>query len=400
MSTSGSSSSNFSLLAADPEDSCPRDDDDDEALQKLIMKNHEEGSLPQSIVRALQRTAADMQDEELSGIMEEKIKQYVLSKEIKKAEQRIVDTEIDERILNETHQENGTGRVIDEEELVAKCEEEIQVYVKKQEQLESLGCSIGDNNQQNATVNNDPPSPVGTTNSSQSQSRSTRPLTREQLAAASLPNLPLEIGDHVYQWRSFVGIPGIFQHHGIVMDIGRDENGEMELKIADFSCILRSSMTVVNNDTYIKEKDQKSVDILTGPEDENNRRSLRSPHGVLRVYKSGARDPKWRKVHYRASVWKTSLWRSGTCTCVDSDPPAKVLARAYFLLEHPELLPSYHIFNSNCECVAVWCKTGKWCTLQASSVLSLTVRNALSIWYCCNRFQAHFVFVSHMTSCF
>lgn len=49
----------------------------------------------------------------------------------------------------------------------------------------------------------------------------------------------------------------------------------------------------------------------------------------------------------------------------------------YFLLEHPELLPSYHIFRSNCECVSLWCKTGFWCTLQASSLLSLTAAGQL-----------------------
>ena len=34
-----------------------------------------------------------------------------------------------------------------------------------------------------------------------------RPLT----VSDALPDLPLEIGDHVYQWRSFAGIPGVFQ---------------------------------------------------------------------------------------------------------------------------------------------------------------------------------------------
>ena len=29
----------------------------------------------------------------------------------------------------------------------------------------------------------------------------------------------LQVGDHVYQWRSWMRIPGVFQHHGIVMDI-------------------------------------------------------------------------------------------------------------------------------------------------------------------------------------
>jgi hypothetical protein len=53
-----------------------------------------------------------------------------------------------------------------------------------------------------------------------------------------------------------------------------------------------------------------------------------------------------------------------------SDPPLLVLARTRFILEHGEsILPPYHILNSNSECIAVWCKTGRWSTFQASVFL-------------------------------
>ncbi|KAL3797341.1 hypothetical protein ACHAWO_005500 [Cyclotella atomus] len=56
-----------------------------------------------------------------------------------------------------------------------------------------------------------------------------------------------------------------------------------------------------------------------------------------------------------------------------SDPPILVLARTRFLLEQGEdFLPPYHIVNSNSECIAVWCKTGRWSTLQASVFLHST----------------------------
>lgn len=56
-----------------------------------------------------------------------------------------------------------------------------------------------------------------------------------------------------------------------------------------------------------------------------------------------------------------------------SDPPILVLARTRFILEHGEnILPPYHIINSNSECISVWCKTGKWSTLQASVFLHST----------------------------
>ena len=47
-----------------------------------------------------------------------------------------------------------------------------------------------------------------------------------------------------------------------------------------------------------------------------------------------------------------------------------VLARTKFILEHGEsILPPYHILNANSECIAVWCKTGRWSTFQASVYL-------------------------------
>ena len=54
---------------------------------------------------------------------------------------------------------------------------------------------------------------------------------------------------------------------------------------------------------------------------------------------------------------------SSTCK---SDPAKIVLARVRFLLENEDdVLPAYHVFNSNSECIAVWCKTGRWSSLQS-----------------------------------
>ena len=52
------------------------------------------------------------------------------------------------------------------------------------------------------------------------------------------------------------------------------------------------------------------------------------------------------------------------------DPTKVVLARTRFLLRHGEsVLPPYNIFHANSECIAVWCKTGRWQTLQTSIFL-------------------------------
>jgi hypothetical protein len=59
-------------------------------------------------------------------------------------------------------------------------------------------------------------------------------------------------------------------------------------------------------------------------------------------------------------------------TLPKSDPTNIVIARVRFLLTNPENLPAHHILISNSECIAVWCKTGRWSTLQASIFLQST----------------------------
>jgi hypothetical protein len=70
---------------------------------------------------------------------------------------------------------------------------------------------------------------------------------------------------------------------------------------------------------------------------------------------------------------KKSEKKDDTPNLPRSDPPKLVLARTRFLLAQGEdFLPPYHIVNSNSECIAVWCKTGRWSTLQASVFLHST----------------------------
>jgi hypothetical protein len=64
-----------------------------------------------------------------------------------------------------------------------------------------------------------------------------------------------------------------------------------------------------------------------------------------------------------------------------SDPPGIVLARVRYLLEHEtvvkgkhhnSVLPPYHLFYANSECIAVFCKTGTFSTFQAAVFLHST----------------------------
>lgn len=220
----------------------------------------------------------------------------------------------------------------------------------------------------------------------------------------------LQIGDHVYQWRSLAGVPWVFQHHGIVMDvvrsddiIGDDENGKSRTKtivrliIADFSNVetqnqkkkgpskpshqlhqqqqaasgaaagQRESSTTLDGDKM--EARERNTQKNSAVRRSSSSRLSLAQEGIMRTYTD---TDKWHKVHYQSKWWMRQVYRSGTCTKAKPDPVGLVLARVHFILQHPELLPDYHVFHANCECVAFWCKTGRWSTLQASTFLELT----------------------------
>jgi hypothetical protein len=190
----------------------------------------------------------------------------------------------------------------------------------------------------------------------------------------------LEIGDHVYQWRSWMGVPGVFQHHGIVMDILYENSleeggGEQQPDAGAVNTPTRNSeravvtarLTIADFSNVEHQSDHRA---RADPVEQQRRRlSGLTQEGILRTYTD---TDQWHKVEYDASWWKRSVYRAGTCTSVSSDATGLVLARVNYILRHPDALPDYHVVNANCECVAVWCKTGRWSTLQASSLLELT----------------------------
>ena len=182
------------------------------------------------------------------------------------------------------------------------------------------------------------------------------------------------LGDHVYIWCNLGVVPGVFQHHGIVVDVtepvggakddgngdGRNEAQEKiggTVTIADFSYVVSDEA---------KKKDLPSSSSLSSS-------FATSLLGRMRRFTitNNVAETRWRRVKYSARWIRRAFRRSGTCTAVPTDPPGLVLSRVQFLLDNQHLLPPYHILRSNCECVAVWCKTGSWCTLQGSSFLHM-----------------------------
>ena len=77
------------------------------------------------------------------------------------------------------------------------------------------------------------------------------------------------------------------------------------------------------------------------------------------------------KVKYAAKLKNRLLSRAGTSVAIRPDPRPLVLARVEFLLSNPQALPEHHTLSANGECAAVWCRTGRWCTAQAASILQI-----------------------------
>ena len=175
------------------------------------------------------------------------------------------------------------------------------------------------------------------------------------------------MGDHVFKWCSYLGIPFAYQHHAIVLEVFHVEEGKQRLRVADFS-----NWQPKNGSKGSSGSSGPGLTFVSGRsseqrETENNDTSETSDR-CIQTYETDADD--WHKVQYRVGFWKRHLSWSGTCTQTPSDPPGMVRARVQFLVDHPHLIPPYDAIQSNCECVALWCKTGTWSTLQAASWLS------------------------------
>ena len=157
-------------------------------------------------------------------------------------------------------------------------------------------------------------------------------LTDENLDA---PNF--KPGDQVYMWCEATGIR--YQHHGIVLYASANQ-----LKIADF--------TAPNSGTFAL------------------------PDSVTSGFR-GSRGSNWHGVRI-TTYDNVEKWEKEVYT-EDADDVALVLQRVKFLLSNPHLIPEYELLVSNCETVAVWCKTGSFRTHQIAGLVDGGKRNSATM---------------------
>lgn len=145
----------------------------------------------------------------------------------------------------------------------------------------------------------------------------------------------LQAGDHVYVWCT------LYQHHGIVLEASVDRG----LLIAEFTNAALLDTPLIHSTSHA------STAVSVGVT------------GAFRFVRE-TNPSQWHKVKYRANPLECLTWRPGTCSGETPDNVDLVLTRVQFLDVCRHLIPDYHILASNCEAVALWCKTGKYTSLQ------------------------------------
>ncbi len=229
----------------------------------------------------------------------------------------------------------------------------------------------------------------------------------------------LEAGDHIVRWTHIALYP--VQVHGVVLSAGPDIVTLVDFGVASQS---KSSDKKVGPAEAATDSDREAMEVTKAAGGGDRRLEI--------ITITDEKDiRRWRKVNYGAKVPGESKLKRLMSSMIpgggkaakaekaaiakavetdggdtndddektakgdvsskaketkmempDSDPKGVVLARVRYLLENESIddkgnhcnsvLPPYHIFNANSECIAVWVKTGRFSTLQAAIFLHST----------------------------
>ena len=164
-----------------------------------------------------------------------------------------------------------------------------------------------------------------------------------------------EAGDHItLPCNAVLGIP--YDHHAIVLSASKSTGNEWTLCVADFDNFAGGSSRDGPSSSNSNSDDGEALVSIKDDMLLQDNKIQKQEHGLRVLCINNAN--KWHKIHYSESA--------------PTDKVQIVRRRVEFLLKHPQYIPSYCLVQSNCECVAVWCKTGKWTTLQAEKWLGTT----------------------------
>jgi len=209
----------------------------------------------------------------------------------------------------------------------------------------------------------------------------------------------LRPGDHIYVWQSYGINPRAYQRHAVVYSVthrGDDEPG------------IRADMTTLSD--YERQANDLIAYDTSSVYDEQHRSSLEvtvvsfyhfqrhAAHGAAQAATAASGSNRGKrsgckrellidflgpdaitkkkpihKVRYGRQVKKGLLSQKASVgTALKKDAVGLILARVAYLLDHPDHLPEHSALSANGECAAMWCVTGRWCTLQGASILQIT----------------------------
>mmetsp|Transcript_13814 Transcript_13814/g.18494 ORF Transcript_13814/g.18494 Transcript_13814/m.18494 type:complete len:314 (+) Transcript_13814:80-1021(+) len=191
-----------------------------------------------------------------------------------------------------------------------------------------------------------------------------------------------EKGDHVIRWTHLLLYP--IQVHGIVLSAGEDI-----VTIVDFGLAGNANTSRINDAKENLDEKKALKERTIDCEDVVMVEACKSAQ-LDRVSIVSLTEPEelkpWKKVNYEKSSLNKNWWSRGSIEkeneeeqtlLPSSDPPNLVIARVRYLLTNPSVLPKHHLLFSNSECIAVWCKTSRWSTLQTSVFLHSTAAGNL-----------------------
>eukprot|EP00985_Skeletonema_marinoi_P005525 scaffold2397_cov119-Skeletonema_marinoi.AAC.2 len=196
----------------------------------------------------------------------------------------------------------------------------------------------------------------------------------------------LRPGDHIFIWQAYGINPRAYQRHAVVYSVTRKGQTQQELGDEQLSFNL--------NDVYNDYEDDVEVTVVSFYHFQRHHaahgasQAAMAASGNSRGKRHGCkrellhdfigpdcmnRKKPLRKVRYGRTVKKGLLsQKAGVGTALKKDQPGLILARVQYLLDNQDHLPSHNALSANGECAAMWCVTGKWCTLQGASILAVT----------------------------
>lgn len=194
----------------------------------------------------------------------------------------------------------------------------------------------------------------------------------EELEEAQKMDNELRPGDHIYVWQTHGINPRAYQRHAVVLSVRPAEEDSSFREASDFS---------YNIDDLYNEDRIEDVEVIVVSfyhfQRTNGNKGERTGCKTQQLKEFIGTDGLKRKkpvhkVRYGATVKRGILSQKVIGTALKKDVTGLILARVQYLLDNPSHLPDHNALSANGECAALWCVTGRWCTLQGASILQIT----------------------------